>query len=131
MIFEPIEQPTLSPDTTNKDPVNYEPDVPITNHANPIRRCTVHLEILTEADIVKHIHVHKELKPEPVPPTKLDEAVETVGNVETVHITRSRTKKSHQGQTDSPEQQVITLPMYTRMMEVTVKVVPWLKENVN
>ena len=86
VISEPIKKPTLSQDTTNRDLVNYEPDVPKTNHATTIRRCTVDLEILTEADIVKHVHVHKELKSETVPPTKPDEAVETVGNVETVHI---------------------------------------------
>ena len=92
VISEPIEKLMLSRDTTNRDPVNYEPDVQKTNCATPIKRCTVHLEILTEADIVKHVHVYKELKSETVPPTKPDEAVETVGNVETVHITQSCTK---------------------------------------
>ena len=86
---EPIEQQTLSQNTTNKDPVNHEQDVPITNHATPIRMCTVQLEILTEVDIVKHVHVHRELKLKTVPPTKPGETVETG---ETVHFTRSRTK---------------------------------------
>ena len=40
-------------------------------------------------------------------------------------------KQSCQGQTDFPEQQVITLPMYTRMMKVTVEAVPQLRENIN
>ena len=89
VISESIEQPKLSLNTTNKDPVIHEQDVPKTNHATRIRMCTVQLEILTEADIVKHAHVHRELKPKTVPPTKPGEAVETV---ETVHFTRSRTK---------------------------------------
>ena len=55
----------------------------------PISMCTVQLEILTEADIVKHVHVHRELKSKTVPPTKPGEAVE---KVETVHFTRSLTK---------------------------------------
>ena len=93
VISEPIEQLTLSHNTTNKDPVNHEQDVPITNHATPIRMCTVHLEILTEADIVKHVHVHKDLKSKTVPPTKPGEAVGTVETVETVHLTRSCTKR--------------------------------------
>ena len=92
VISEPIEQPTLSQNPTNKDLGNHEQDVPITNHATPIRMCTVCLEILTETDIVKHVHVHKELKSKTVPPTKPGEAVGTVETVETVHFTRSRTK---------------------------------------
>ena len=130
VISEPIEQPTLSQNPTNKDPVNHEQDVPITNHATPIRMCTVHLEILTEADIVKHVHVRKELKSKTVPPTKPGEAVGTVETVEMVHFTRSRTK-TKLPRTDFPEQRVITLPMYTKMMKVTVEAVPRLKENVN
>ena len=89
VISESVEQLTLSQNTTNKDPVNHEQEVPITNHADPIRMCTVQLEILTEADIVKHVHVHRELKSKTVPLTKPGEAVESV---ETVHFTRSRTK---------------------------------------
>ena len=37
VISESVEQPTLSQNTTNKDPVNHEQEVPITNHATPIR----------------------------------------------------------------------------------------------
>ena len=59
VITESIEQPTLSLNTTNKDPVNHEQDVPKTNHATRIRMCTVQLEILTEADIMKHVHVQR------------------------------------------------------------------------
>ena len=57
VISEPTEQLKLSHNITNKDPVNHEQDVPITNHATTIRMCTVRLEILTEADIVKHVYV--------------------------------------------------------------------------
>ena len=92
VISESIEQLKLSLNTTNKDPVIHEQDVPKTNHATHIRMCTVQLEILTEVDIMKHVHVHRELKPKTVPLTKPGEAVETVETVETVHFTRSRTK---------------------------------------
>ena len=61
VISEPTKQPKLSHNITNKDPVNHEQDIPITNHATTVRMCTVRLEILTEVDIVKHVHVHKEL----------------------------------------------------------------------
>ena len=54
--------------------------------------CTVQLEILTEADIVKHVHVHRELRSKTVPLTKPGEAVESLETVETVHFMRSRTK---------------------------------------
>ena len=46
-------------------------------------------------DIVKHVHVHKEIKSKTAPPAKPSELVGTVGTVETVemvHFTRSRTK---------------------------------------
>ena len=89
VISEPTEQPKLSHNITNKDPVKHEQDVPITNHTTTIRMCTVRLEILTEADIVKHVHVHKELKSKTAPPNIPSEVV---GTVETVHFTRSRTK---------------------------------------
>ena len=68
VISEPLEQPNLTHNITNKEPLNQEQkkadphDLPVTNHATNIRMCTVHLEILTEADIVKHVHVHKEIK---------------------------------------------------------------------
>ena len=67
----------------------------VTNHTTNIRMCTVRLEILTEADIMKHVHVHKEIKSKTAHPTKPSELVGTVGTVETVemaHFTRSRTK---------------------------------------
>ena len=89
VISEPTEQSKLSHNITNKDPVDHEQGIPKTNHATTFRMCTVRLEILTEADIMKHVHVHKELKSKMAPPTKPSEAVETV---ETVHFTRSRTK---------------------------------------
>ena len=54
--------------------------------------CTVRLEILTEADIAKHVHVHKEIKSKTAPPAKPSELVGTVETVETVHFTRSHTK---------------------------------------
>ena len=41
VISESIEQPMLSLNTTNKDPVNHEQDVPKTNHTTRIRMCTV------------------------------------------------------------------------------------------
>ena len=41
VISEPTEQPKLSHNITNKDPVNHDQDVLITNHATTIRMCTV------------------------------------------------------------------------------------------
>ena len=92
VLSEPTEQSKPSRNITNKDLVNHEQDVPITNHATTIRMCTVQLEILTKADVMKHVHVHKELKSKMAPPTKPSEVVGTVETVETVHFTRSRTK---------------------------------------
>ena len=37
--------------------------------------CTVRLEILTEADIVKHVHVHKETESKTAPAAKPSELV--------------------------------------------------------
>ena len=94
MISEPTEQPNLTQNITNKEFVNQEEekpdshDKPVTSHTN-IRMCTVRLEILTEADIVKHVHVHKETESKTAPPAKPSKLV---GTVETVHFTRSRTK---------------------------------------
>ena len=95
VISETIEQPNLIQNITNKESVNQEQekpdsqDKPVTNHTTNIRMCTVRLEILTEADIVKHVHVHKEIKSKMAPPSEL---VETVETVEMTHFTRSRTK---------------------------------------
>ena len=100
VISEPTEQPNLTQSITNKELVNQEQekpdshDKPVTTNTN-IRMCTVRLEILMEADIVKHVHVHKETESKTAPPAKLSELVGTVGTVETVetvHFTRSRTK---------------------------------------
>ena len=44
---------------------------------------------MTEADIIKHVHVHKETDSKTVVPVETDEPVETV---ETAHFTRSRVK---------------------------------------
>ena len=101
VISETIEQPNLIQNITNKESVNQEQekpdsqDKPVTNHTTNIRMCTVQLEILTEVDIVKHVHVHKEIKSKTAPPAKPSElvgTVETVETVETTHFTRSRTK---------------------------------------
>ena len=73
MISEPIEQPNLTQNITNKELVNQEQempdsqDKPVTTHTTNIRMCTVRLEILTEADIVKHVHVHKETESKTAP----------------------------------------------------------------
>ena len=100
VISEPTVQPNLTQNKTNKESVNQEqkkPDShgkPVTTHTN-IRMCTVRLEILTEADIMKHVHVHKETESKmapPAKPSKLVGTVETVETVEMVHFTRSRTK---------------------------------------
>ena len=94
VISEPTEQLNLTQNITNKESVNQEEekpdshDKPVTTHTN-IRICTVRLEILTEADIVKHVHVHKETESKMAPPAKPSKLV---GTVETVHFTRSRTK---------------------------------------
>ena len=53
------------------------------------KMCTVRLEILTEADIVKHVHVYQGHNESNVVPVKTDKPVETV---ETAHFTRSRSK---------------------------------------
>ena len=45
-----------------------------------------------EADIVKHVHVHKETESKTVIPVEASEPVETVETVETAHFTRSRAK---------------------------------------
>ena len=98
VISENIEQPNLIKNTTNKETVIQDQekpdpqDKPVTNDTTNIRMCTVQLEILTEADIVKHVHVHKELKMKMDPPAKLSELVGTVETVEMTHFTRSRTK---------------------------------------
>ena len=98
VISEPLEQPNLTHNITNKEPLNQEQkkadphDLPVTNHATNIRMCTVRLEILTEADIMKHVHVHKEIKLKTAPPAKPSELVGTVETVEMVHFARSRTK---------------------------------------
>ena len=98
VIPENIEQPNLIQNTTNKESViqdqeKPEPqDKPVTNDTTNIRMCTVRLEILTEADILKHVHVHKEIKSKMNPPAKLSELVGTVETVETTYFTRSCTK---------------------------------------
>ena len=45
-----------------------------------------------EADIIKHVHVHKETDSKTVIPVETDESVETVETVETAHFTRSHAK---------------------------------------
>ena len=98
VISEPIEQPNLTQNITNKESVNQEQempdshDKPVTNHTTNIRMCTVRLEILTEVDIVKHVHVHKEFNSKMAPPAKPSELVGTVETVEMVHFTRCHTK---------------------------------------
>ena len=52
------------------------------------KSCTVRLEILSEANIVKHVHVHRETEPhKKTPPT-----VETVETSQATHFTRSCAK---------------------------------------
>ena len=98
VISEPIEQLNLTENITNKESVNQEEekpdsqDKPVTNPTTNIRMCTVQLEILTEADIMKHVHVHKEIKSKTAPPAKPSELVGTVETVEMIHFTRSHTK---------------------------------------
>ena len=52
------------------------------------KSCTVRLKILTEADKVKHVHVHREI----VPHAKAPPTVETVETSKTIPFTRLRTK---------------------------------------
>ena len=54
--------------------------------------CTVRLEILTEADIVKHVHVHQETESKTASPVKASKPVETMETVEKAHFTRSHAK---------------------------------------
>ena len=97
VVSEPTEQPNLTQTITNKALVNQEQgkpdshDKPVTTNTN-IRMCTVRLEILTEVDIIKYVHVHKETESKTAPPAKPSELVGTVETVEMVHFTRSRTK---------------------------------------
>ena len=53
-----------------------------------VKLCTVRLEILMEADIVRYIHVHKETRDSVI----TDKTVETVETKETAHFTRSRAR---------------------------------------
>ena len=86
VISEPIEQPNLTQNITNKESVNPEQekpdshDKPVTNHTTNIRMCRVRLEILTEVDIVKRVHLHKEIKSKTAPLAKPSELVGTVEN---------------------------------------------------
>ena len=92
---EPFEQQSLTQSPKNKTLVDQEGGKP-EPHDKPVapnmRLCTVRLEILTEADIVKHVHVHKETDSKTVVPVETDKPVETVETVETAHFTRSRAK---------------------------------------
>ena len=98
VISEPLEQLNLTQNIKNKESVNQEQekpdshDKPVTTHTTNIRMCTVQLEILMEADIMKHVHVHKETELKTAPPAKPSELVGTVETVEMAHFTRSRTK---------------------------------------
>ena len=89
---EPLELPIMTQSPKNKTPVAQESEKP-EPHNKPgvpnMRLCTVWLEILMEADIIKHVHVHKETDSKTVVPVETDEPVETV---ETAHFTRSRAK---------------------------------------
>ena len=92
---EPIEQPSLTQSLKNKTLVDQEGGKPEPHDklvAPNMRLCTVRLEILREADIVKHVHVHKETESKTVIPVETDEPVETVETVETAHFTRSCAK---------------------------------------
>ena len=53
-----------------------------------VKLCTVRLEILTEADIIRYVHVHQETQDSVV----TDKTVETMETEETVHFTRSRAR---------------------------------------
>ena len=93
VIPEPMEQPNLTYNKRNKELSNEKQEtVSATKQTTNIKMCTVRLEILTEADIVKHVHVHKEIESKTAPPVKPKELVGTVETVETVHLTRSHTK---------------------------------------
>ena len=95
LISETIEQLNLTRNIANKESEQEKLDSQYktgTNHTTNIRMCTVRLEILTEADIVKHVHIHKEIKSKTAPPAKPSELVGTVETVEMTHFTRSRTK---------------------------------------
>ena len=79
----------------NKTPVAQESEKPEPHDklgAPNMRLCTVRLEILTEADIVKPVHVHKETDSKTVVPVETDKPVETMETVEMVHFIRSRAK---------------------------------------
>ena len=77
------ESETFDLSSMTQSPKNKTPGAP------NMRLCTVQLEILTEADIVKHVHVHKETDSKTVVPVETDKPVETV---EMAHFTRSHAK---------------------------------------
>ena len=93
MESEPTKQLSLTQSIKNKALVDQEDGKP-KPHNKPVapdmRLCTVQLEILTEADIVKHIHQETESKT--ASPVKASEPVETVETVEMAHFTRSHAK---------------------------------------
>ena len=92
---EPTEQLSLTQSIKNKTLVDQEDGKP-KPHDKPVapnmRLCTVQLEILTEEDIIKHVHVHKETESKTVIPVEASEPVETVETVEMAHFTRSCAK---------------------------------------
>ena len=92
---EPTKQSSLTQSIKNKALVDQEDGKPEPHNklvAPNMRLCTVRLEILTEADIIKHVHVHQETESKTASPVKASKPVETMEIVETVHFTRSRAK---------------------------------------
>ena len=79
------QSPKNTPPSVEK---NCSSDSSQNTSAPGVKLCTVRLEILTEADIIRYVHVHQETQDSVV----TDKTVETVETEETVYFTRSRTR---------------------------------------
>ena len=60
------------------------------------KSCTVRLEILTEANIVKQVHVHREMTVPAVTPSSMETPTD-------IHFTRSRAKSKPSRSTRHPK----------------------------
>ena len=87
-----LAEPLISPQSPKNIPSSVKKNCASESSQNTsapgVKLCTVRLEILTEADIVKYVHVHKEN----LDSVETDKTVETVETEETVHFTRSHAR---------------------------------------
>ena len=87
-----LAEPLISPQSPKNTPPSVEKNCSLDSSQNTsapgVKLCTVRLEILMEADIIRYVHVHKETQDSVV----TDKTVETVETKETVHFTRSHAR---------------------------------------